>query len=150
MLPEVGKAAMTMHETGSSAVRNRAVVAQAFSAWAEGSGSIFDILSDDVLWTIPGSGPTAGAYRGRQAYVDAAVTPLMQRLEGPVIPQLQHIWAVEDRVIIRWDQDTPARDGRPYRNSYAWIFTMRDGTVVEATAFLDLRAYDDLIERVAL
>ena len=136
--------------TDFRAVRNRDVVAQAFSAWADGSGSVFDIVSDDVVWTIPGSEPTAGAYRGRQVYIDAAVTPLMQRLAGPVIPQVRHIWAVDDRVIIRWDQDTAARDGRPYRNSYAWIFTMENDKVIEATAFLDLRAYDDLVIRLPI
>ena len=42
-------------EADFRAARNRDVVARAFSAWADGSGSVFDILSDDVLWTIPGS-----------------------------------------------------------------------------------------------
>ena len=33
------------------------------------------------------------------------------------------------------------KDGQTYCNSYAWFFTMRDGKVVEATAFLDLPTY---------
>jgi ketosteroid isomerase-like protein len=139
----------TAPEAQSGAAYNRKLVARAFSDWADGTGSVFDILSDDVLWTIPGSGPTAGAYKGRQAYIDAAVTPLMQRLIGPVIPRVSHIWAVEDRVIIQWDQETPARDGHPYRNTYVWIFTIEDEKVVEVTAFLDLPAYDDLVSRLS-
>jgi uncharacterized protein len=39
-------------------------------------------------------------------------------------------------------------DGRPYENSYAWIMRMRDGEVVDGTAFYDSLSIDDLWTRV--
>jgi ketosteroid isomerase-like protein len=33
-------------------------------------------------------------------------------------------------------------------NTYAWVLTMRDERVVRATAFLDLVAFNDFLERV--
>lgn len=95
-----------------------------------------------------GSGPSARTYHGRQAYVDAAVMPLTRRLSGPVAPRLRGLWADEDHVIVRWDQEALALDGEPYRNSYAWFLRMRDGRVVAVTDFLDLPAYDALLGRV--
>ena len=88
------------------------------------------------------------AYRGRQDYLDNSIRPLFERLSAPVTPHVRQIWAEEDSVVVRWDSDAAALDGEPYRNSYAWFFTMRDGEVIEATAFLDLPAYDALIDRV--
>lgn len=83
-----------------------------------------------------------------QDYLDNSIRPLFERLSAPVTPHVRQIWAEEDSVVVRWDSDATALDGEPYRNSYAWFFTMRDGEVIEATAFLDLPAYDALIDRV--
>ena len=125
----------------SAADVNRAAVRDAFATWAEGRGSVFDLLADDATWTIPGSTPGAGAWRGHQAYVDAAVTPLFDRLAAPAHPELIGLWADGDEVIVRWRQDTPLKAGGSYRNDYAWFFTMRGGKVTAVTAFLDLPAY---------
>ena len=128
--------------------RNREIVRGAFEAWAAGGTQFFDLLAPDATWTIAGSGPSAGTYHGRQAYLDAAVTPLFARLAAPTVPHVKNLWADGDHVIVRWEQHTPARDGAPYRNSYAWFFKMRDGQAVAVTAFLDLPAYDALLARV--
>ena len=121
--------------------RNRAAVRAAFIAWAAGRGSVFDLLADDAAWTIPGSTLGAGEWHGRQAYVDAAVTPLFDRLAAPAHPELIGLWADGDAVIVRWRRETPLKAGGSYRNDDAWFFTMRDGKVTAVTAFLDLPAY---------
>lgn len=126
----------------SAADRNRALVRDAFEAWAAGRGSIFDLLADDATWTIPGSTPGAGEWRGRQAYVDAAVTPLFARLAEPARPELIGLWADGGEVVVRWRQDTPLKAGGSYRNDYAWFLTMQDGKATAVTAFLDLLAYE--------
>jgi uncharacterized protein len=139
---------MTQGEQGQQEERNREIVRRAFEAWAQGTGDVFDLLTPDASWTIMGSGPSARTYHGRQAYVDAAVTPLTRRLSGHVAPRLRGLWADEDHVIVRWDQEGRALDGQPYNNSYAWFLRMRDGRVIAVTDFLDLPAYDALLGRV--
>lgn len=63
---------------------------------------------------------------------------------------MRDIWAEGDTVAVQWDGEGQARDGRPYRNSYVWIFRMRAGRVQAANAFLDLPAYDDVLRCVPL
>ncbi|WP_317633206.1 nuclear transport factor 2 family protein [Xanthomonas sp. AM6] len=129
--------------------RNRQAVSAAFERWAEGSPGFFDeLLARDVVWTIEGSGPSAGTYRGRDAFMAQAVRPFAIRLREPVRPVSRRIWADGDHVIVHWEGRAVARDGRPYRNRYAWIFRMADGKAVEAHAFLDLAAYDDVLRRI--
>ena len=128
--------------------RNREIVRHAFDEWAQGGDQFFNILAPDATWTIMGSGPNARTYYGRQAYIDGSIKPLMERLSGPVVPHIRKLWTDEDHVIVRWDQDTTASDGKQYRNSYAWFFKMKDGKAIEVTAFLDLPAYDTLLARV--
>ncbi len=124
-----------------TADENRATVLTAFNAWARGRGSVFDLLSDDVVWTIPGSTSGAGKWHGREAYLAAAVTPLFDRLAKPTRPELIGLWAERDQVILRWRQDTPLKSGGSYCNEYAWFLTMSDRKVIAVTAFLDLAAY---------
>ena len=125
---------------------NTAIVQKAFAAWAAGTGSMFDILSPDVVWTIPGSGPVAGTYTGRESFLNEASLPLVDRLSQPVVPKVHHIWAFEDRVIVRFDGSATTTSGAPYNNQFVWIFRLEDGVVVEAEAFLDLVAYQNVVE----
>ena len=37
--------------------------------------------------------------------------------------------------------------GEPYRNTYAWIFEMKDGKAASVDAFLDLGAFDRALGR---
>lgn len=133
----------------AEAAGNRQIVDAAFQRWAAGGNGFFnELLHEDVVWTIEGSGPSAGTYRGRNAFMDRAVAPFAARMAAPVRPVSRQVWADADHVIVRWKGEGTAGDGQAYRNSYAWIFRMRGGRVIEAAAFLDLPAYDDVLRRV--
>ncbi|TCT05176.1 nuclear transport factor 2 family protein [Aquabacter spiritensis] len=128
--------------------RNEAVVRDAFAHWAAG-GNVFTILSPDVVWTIHGSGPVAGTYHGVKDFIDRASAPLVSRLATPITPRVEDIWAVGDTVIVRFDGSATTTSGAPYRNQFVWIFRMKDGAVIEAEAFLDLVAYQRVVENNA-
>ncbi|SHM00329.1 nuclear transport factor 2 family protein [Phytopseudomonas punonensis] len=129
--------------------RNKQTVSEAFDRWAAGGSSFFsDMLTPDVVWTIKGSGPSAGVYRGVDQFVDQAVRPFVSRLSTPIRPVSKQVWADGDHVIIQWDGTGVARDGQPYSNSYAWIFRMREDKAYEVTAYLDLTPYDDVLQRI--
>jgi ketosteroid isomerase-like protein len=129
--------------------RNKQIVTEAFDRWAAGGTTFFsDVLMPDVIWTIKGSSPSAGVYRGLEAFVEQAVRPFISRLSSPVRPVSKQVWADGDHVIINWDGAGVARDGQAYTNSYVWIFHMQNGKAVEVTAFLDLAPYDDVLQRI--
>lgn len=126
--------------------RNETIVRKAFEGWAAGRANVFDLLAPDVRWTIHGSGPVAGTYRGVADFVQRASTPLVSRLATPIQPVVHHIWAVGDRVIIRFDGSATTTSGAPYRNWFVWIFRMDGDSVIEAEAFLDLVAYPHVVD----
>lgn len=129
--------------------RNKATVQQSFDQWRNGTGSAFDLLAPDVTWTITGTGATAGTYRSRQALLDQVVSPTSARLSTPIVPTVRGIWADGDMVIVLWDGEATARDGRAYRNTYTWYFRMKDDQVIEAIAFLDMSKFTELWTRVS-
>ncbi len=125
---------------------NREIVRQAFAAWANGRNVFAKLLADDVVWTIHGSDPVAGTYTGRDDFVARASVPLVSRLAEPLVPEVHRIWAEGDTVVVRFDGSATTTSGTPYRNRFVWIFTLEDGKVVRAEAFLDLEAYRSVVE----
>ena len=60
-----------------SAEENRKILEEAIAKWKAGDGmAIFNLLADDVVWTVIGSTAVSGTYRSRQAFIDGAVTAI--------------------------------------------------------------------------
>lgn len=132
-------------DTADTASANVALVSTAFEAWRDGTGSVFDLLHDDVAWTIAGSSPVSGVHRSKAAFMDEAVAPINARLSTPITPTVRHIVAQGDTVVVLWDGVAAAVDGSTYRNSYAWHMVLEDGRIVRVIAFLDTWALDQLM-----
>ncbi|MBB5712958.1 nuclear transport factor 2 family protein [Sphingomonas xinjiangensis] len=121
---------------------NRTLIADAFGRWSAGTGDVFSLLADDVVWHITGFDPAvAQTYHSRQALLDAAASPLRARLSKPLKPTVRRIWADGDEVLVHWDGSAPFKDGSQYRNTYLWIMTVRNRRIVAVTAFLDNAAF---------
>ena len=65
------------------------------------------------------------------------------------MPEVHDIFADGDTIIIRFDGTATTTSGAPYRNQFVWIFEMKDGLVVKAEAFLDLVAYQQVVDNNA-
>jgi uncharacterized protein len=130
------------------AAANKALVRDSFEAWANGTGGPFDLLADDAVWTIEGQSVAAKAYVGRKAFVREVVRPLNARLRDRLRPKVRNICADGNTVVIFFDGEATARDGKPYNNTYFWQFEMQGGKVVKASALYDSIAFNDLWSRV--
>ena len=132
-----------------NAPQNRATVAAAFDGWMAGTGYITDLLADDLQWEIVGESAASRVYDSRQQFVDEVLHPFGQRFRVPFRPTvIRGLYEDGDTVIVLWDGEGTALDGLPYRNTYAWFLTFRDGLVARAVAFYDSIAFNDLWERV--
>ncbi len=133
-------------KSADEAARNEAIVRQAFDSWVKGGNVFAELLAPDVRWTIHGSGPVAGTYIGLKDFVERASMPLVSRLAKPIVPKVHNVWAVGDTVIVRFDGSATTTSGAPYVNQFVWIFRMSNDVVTEAEAFLDLVAYQQVVD----
>jgi ketosteroid isomerase-like protein len=136
-------------QCSNETTQNEAIVRRAFDNWAKGGNVFAELLAPDVRWTIAGSGPVAGTYVGLKYFVDRASVPLISRLATPIVPKVHHIWAIGDTVIVRFDGSATTTSGAAYANQFVWIFRMANGVVTEAEAFLDLVAYQQVVDNNA-
>jgi ketosteroid isomerase-like protein len=134
--------------TRTTETRNKAIVEASFVAWSDGTGSPFDLLTEDAPWTIVGRSVAAKTYHGREAFLREVIRPFNARMREPLKPVIRRIYADGDAVVVFFDARGTARDGKPYANTYAWFFDMRDGKVTAASAFFDSIDFNDLWARV--
>ena len=136
------------NSTQTSASSNKAVVRESFERWRSGSGGPFELLADDVRWTIVGSSPLSRTYAGKEQFMAEVIGPFNARMKEPLKPTIRDIHADGDTVIVHFDAESVVVDGKPYRNTYAWFMRMKDGRVDKVTAFFDTRLFDDMWTRV--
>ena len=129
--------------------QNKASVLASFDSWKAGTGGPFELLSEEARWTIEGNSAASKTYPSKSAFMGDVIRPFNGRMMDGIKPDVRSITAEDDRVVILFDAHGTARDGKPYVNSYAWFFRMRDGRVVQANAFFDAMAFNDLWTRVA-
>lgn len=127
---------------------NRSLVETAFGAWRAGTGSPYDLLAEDVSWTIVGQSDASKTYASREAFMSEVIRPFNARMRAGLRPTVRALHAEGDTVIIFFDASGVARDGKTYANTYAWFWQMRGGRVVKAHAFFDSIAFNDLWRRV--
>jgi ketosteroid isomerase-like protein len=130
--------------------RNKATVQASFDAWQAGTGSPFDLLTDSASWTIVGNSVASRTYAGKEDFMREVIRPFNARMSVGLKPTaMRGLHADGDAVVIFFDAAGTARDGKPYANTYAWFFDMKDGRVVKASAFFDSVEFNEFWQRVA-
>lgn len=135
-------------QTSDNEANNKALIQQAFDAWASGTGSPYDLLADDATWTIVGNSAASKTYGSREAFITEVIRPFNGRMSVGLKPTIRNMYAEGDTVIVFFDASGTARDGKPYVNTYAWFLDMRDGKVTNASAFFDSVVFNDFWSRV--
>jgi ketosteroid isomerase-like protein len=123
---------------------NKKIVQRAFDAWANGTGSPYDLLAEDVTWTITGNSLASKSYPSREAFIGEVIRPFNARMSVGLKPTIRNMYADGDTVIVFFDASGTAKDGKPYTNTYAWFLDLHGGKIVKASAFFDSIAFNDL------
>ena len=126
---------------------NGKLVADAFAAWEDGDyGPFFEIVADDVTWTVIGSTRISGTYHGKQAFLDGAVGPIHDALAGPIRASVVNVFEDGDHVVLQWTGESTIKSGGPYRQVYCWVMRLAGGKIVESTAYLDTELVSQALE----
>jgi ketosteroid isomerase-like protein len=143
-----GQTSMNVQTSSATEARNRSLVEEKFAAWGAGTGSPYDLLADEVSWTIVGRSDASTTYSSREAFMSEVIRPFNARMREGLRPTIRSLYVDGDAVVIFFDASGVASDGEAYTNTYAWLWEMSDGQVVRAHAFFDSIAFNDLWRRV--
>jgi uncharacterized protein len=112
-----------------------------------GVGNVSRIFSPNMTWDVFGRSAASGRYESAAEFAAKVLVPLNKRFidSDPMRPtKIRGVYADGPTVIVIWDGGGTTVSGTPYENTYAWIFTLDQGLVVEATAFYDAISFDEM------
>ncbi len=105
---------------------NAELVRRAYEAFAQGDAdTVMDLLSDDIVWRIPGRSPIAGEYRGKEGVV--AFFERVTEETGGTLRLSVHDVAATDRHVLAIVDGHVERKGKSYDFNAIHVWHLRDG-----------------------
>lgn len=102
------------------------------------------LFADDVTWRTIGSTPFSGTLTGKETLVEELVKPLFGQLKAGIASTVHTMVAEGDWVVAEVSGEAETKDGKPYNNTYCFLFRVRDGKIAEVREYMDT----DLVNRV--
>ena len=118
---------------------NKEVVKAFFAAFNRGDvDAALDLLANDMTWTLTGTTPLSGTYRGKDSVRDDFFGKVMQQVDhdAPLEINVIELIAEGDKVVARTEGRVTGKYG-PYNNTYCHVFTVTDGLIRANMEFLD-------------
>ncbi len=94
-------------------------------------------VAEDVDWTVEGTHPLAGHYRGKAAFTTATFERLSPLMRGGVSLRLEHLYLDGDTAVAELAADATTAEGAPFDNRYCWVCRFDGDMIVEVRAYLD-------------
>ncbi len=99
--------------------------------------TLFEALSEDIVWTVTGTSPVTGVFKGKKACVDGLILPVQQTMAEPFRCQVQRILVEGDFAVVLWKGSSTTKTGLPYRQEYCWILELKGQKIISVRAFFD-------------
>ncbi len=117
---------------------NRTLLEQAFAALEKGDGKpFFDLLADDVRWTISGTIAWSGTYRGKAAVQSQLLKPLFSQFAEKYKAKAARFVTEGDVVVVEFQGGAKTKTGRLHENRYCWICKFERDRIAELTEYTD-------------
>ena len=120
------------------APENKQLMQDVFAELSRGNSKPFlESLADDVRWTIVGTTSWSRTFQGKERVLAELLTPLRSRLVDRGRVTAHRFIAEGDHVVVEACGRSTTTAGKPYNNTYCWIYRFADGKVKELTEYLD-------------
>ena len=124
--------------------RNKQVVLQFIEAMGRGDGAAAAPCLDPEAFSVAkGFGKFAGIrhYATMLGTIDA----FKKLVPTGLRPIIKTVTAEEDRVAVEWEGDARTCEGKPYRNQYCMVFTLRDGLIKQVNEYFCTKLADEVL-----
>ena len=129
---------------------NKRIMQEVFEQLAQGNGKPFgELMAEDFCWTITGTTPWSGTYRGRQEVRSRLLGPLFAQFAERYTNTAQRILADGDWVVVECRGRVTLKSGKPYHNCYCYVIRMEQGRMKELTEYLDTQLVATALEAPA-
>lgn len=97
--------------------------------------TLAELFHEKATWRVPGHGPMAGDYKGRDA-VFAYFGRLGQETKGTLRAELKHLLSDEDGRVAGIHRETAQRNGKKIDTTCCIVFEFKEGKVISGTEYI--------------
>ena len=117
---------------------NKQLMQAVFAELSKGNSRPFlDILANDVIWTITGTGKWSRTYDGKQAVQSELLGPLFSQFGDRYTSEAHRLIAEGDYVVVEARGHATTKAGVAYDNTYCYVFRLAEDKVKEITEYCD-------------
>lgn len=121
-----------------SATQNKQLLKNIYDEMAKGNTKPFgEAMADDIKWTLKGSTSWSKTYDGKDAVYKELIAPLFEKFDDQYTTELVRMIAEDDLVVVEFEGNVTTKTGKPYNNSYCYIFRVENGKIAEITEYFD-------------
>jgi len=121
-----------------SAAENKQLMQQIFSELAKGnSRPLVEAMADDFRWTVTGTTPWSRTYAGKESVLTELFATLRSRMADRIKTIPLRFIAEDDLVVVEARGNNTTTSGKPYNNTYCFVFRIADGRLQEVTEYMD-------------
>lgn len=111
---------------------------QIFAEMAKGnSRPLVESMADDFSWTVSGTTQWSRTYAGKQAVLNELFATLRSSMAGRITTIAHRFIAEDDLVVVEARGRNTTTSGKPYNNSYCFVFRVANDKLKEVTEYLD-------------
>jgi ketosteroid isomerase-like protein len=118
-----------------------------FGKLKDDTDAFFAHVADDVDWTVMGTHPLAGRYRGKEAFLEHTFARLAKALPDGAKLTVTHALVDGDTAAVELHSDVRAANGMHFDNRYCWVCRFEEGSIVEVRAYLDSAMVAELLRQ---
>jgi ketosteroid isomerase-like protein len=120
------------------AAENKKLLQDVFSGLSEGNSSLFvESMDDGFRWTVTGHTKWSKTYEGKQTVLRELMGALQTALAGRIRVRASRIVAEDDLVVVEAKGHNTTKAGKPYNNTYCFVFRVASGKLQEVTEYMD-------------
>ena len=117
---------------------NKKIVQEWFDQISAGNvDAAFALFSDDIVYDLKGTTPVSGVYRGLDNIINQFFVPWRKQIDGDLGVHIDELIGEGERVVALGYGEANTVFNRPYKNDYAFFFTVKGGKICEIAEFLD-------------
>jgi hypothetical protein len=122
---------------------NEALLRKGYEAYERGDGeTVESVMADDIEWHLPGTGPLAGDYIGKDQVLGFFAKKM--ELSGGTFTEESHDVFANDRHVVGLTTFTGQRRGKSLSVNAIQLWQMREGKLADCVElFEDQEAWDE-------
>lgn len=118
---------------------NKEIVQHIYEEVSKGNHQVFiDSVTDDFTFTLIGTTPFSGTYKGIQEMFEKSIGPVMSAIKTHPRLIIDKLIAEGDYVVVvDHGEGGVTNEGKDYNNTYCNVIRLQDGKIAEVTEYCD-------------